>query len=210
MIYAVTEAGRRICAEPNQHALCPGCRAPVLSKCGAINVWHWAHASGKECDPWYEPETQWHINWKMQFEESCREVVMGEHRADIFALDKYSTFPYVVELQHSPLEFTEIVERERFYGLMVWIVDGLGFKNHFEFGCEIKTNGGATVEAPFRRKWFRKSWAGSSKALYLDLGDCLWLVTGMNADGTGTVRSLTYHEFLAGFAESIGSNMPMH
>lgn len=48
MIYAITEEGKRIGPEPSQHAFCPGCRAPVISKCGDINVWHWAHVTGKE------------------------------------------------------------------------------------------------------------------------------------------------------------------
>ena len=148
MLYASTEEGKRIGPERNQHALCPGCRASVISKCGNINIWHWAHVSGQECDPWYEAETRWHINWKMQFEESCREVVMGTRRADIRATRKIMSVPYVIELQHSPIEFAEIIEREDFYGRMVWLLDGNGFKDHFEFGRAKKANGGATIIAP--------------------------------------------------------------
>ncbi len=133
MQLALSEDGERINPERNKHARCPGCRAPVLSKCGDINIWHWAHVSGTDCDPWYEPETLWHLKWKNQFEEPCREVVMGVHRANIRATRYILAVPCVIELQHSPIEFAEIIERENFYGRMVWLLDGNGFKDHFEF-----------------------------------------------------------------------------
>ena len=210
MMYAVTEDGTRIEATPNRQAFCPGCRAPVIAKCGEIYVRHWAHSSGAECDPWHEPETPWHTGRKRQFSPSCREVVIGEHRADIFALNRYSSLPCVIELQHSPIECAEIAERESFYGEMVWVIDGIGFKGNFEFGRETKTNGGATAEAPFRWKWFRRSWAGSKKPLYLDFGNCFWRITSMDADGRGNAQSWTYHEFLSQYSESIGENLSIH
>jgi len=197
MMYAITEDGTRIEATPNRQALCPGCRAPVIAKCGDIYVEHWAHKSGSECDPWHEPETPWRTGWKKQFSPSCREVVISEHRADIFALNRHSSLLRVIELQHSPIDCEEIAARENFYREMVWVIDGIGFKDNFEFGRETKTNGGATVEAPFRWKWFRKSWAGSKKPLYLDFGNCFWLITSMDADGRGKAQSWTYHEFLS-------------
>src|ERR1035441_6865775 len=69
MMYAINAVGERIAPERQLDALCPGCRQPVMARCGDINVHHWAHVSGCECDPWHEPETRWHIKWKMQFEE---------------------------------------------------------------------------------------------------------------------------------------------
>ncbi|HXS95933.1 MAG TPA: competence protein CoiA family protein [Candidatus Limnocylindrales bacterium] len=210
MMYAITEDGTRIEAGPDLQAFCPGCHQPVIAKCGKIYVNHWAHKSGSECDPWHEPETPWHTGWKKQFNPDCREKVIGEHRADIFALNRYSSLPCVIELQHSPIDFAEIEERENFYGEMVWVIDGVGFKDNFEFGREIMTNGSATVEAPFRWKWFRKSWAGSKKPLYLDFGNYLWRITSMDAEGRGKAQSWTYHEFLSQFSESIGENLPIH
>lgn len=101
-----------------QRAVCPGCRSPVLSRCGEIVAHHWAHESGSDCDPWSEPESPWHLGWKALFPEPCREVVMPPHRADI------SVNGRVVELQHSPISSKEIAEREAFYGPgLVWIFD---------------------------------------------------------------------------------------
>lgn len=93
---------------------------------------------------------------------------------------------------------------------MIWIVDGLGFKDHFEFGLERRTNGGATIEAPFQWKWFHKSWAASHRKLFLDFGDCLWRIAEMDSKGRGKAQSWTYHELLACFMEAVGRNVPIH
>ncbi|MBL7893856.1 MAG: hypothetical protein JNK50_01090 [Bacteroidia bacterium] len=46
----------------------------MLAKCGTINIWHWAHEAIENCDDWYEPETQWHRDWKEHFGEECSEM----------------------------------------------------------------------------------------------------------------------------------------
>jgi competence protein CoiA len=210
MLYAIDANGTRIEASPNQQAACPGCGALVISKCGEINVWHWAHRTGGECDPWYEPETEWHVTWKRRFAQTCREVVIGEHRADIRATRKAGASPCVVELQHSPIEPGEIRERESFYGLMLWIVDGLGFKDHFDLQQQRTPNGGASIEGSFKWKWPRKSWMASKRRLFFDFGDALWRITWMDEKGTGKAESWTYHEFLACFDEAVGRGVPVH
>jgi hypothetical protein len=140
MTYAIGQNGGRIKPAHHLQASCPGCGSPVIAKCGKVYVDHWAHVSNKECDPWYEPETSWHIGWKDQFEEQCREVVIGEHRADIRATRKIMSVPCVIELQHSPSDVEEIIERERFYDRMIWLLDGEGFSDHFEFGPEKRSH----------------------------------------------------------------------
>src|SRR5215475_4669527 len=57
----------RILATPGTRAACPTCRAPTLAKCGEIVTWHWAHPAARECDPWAEHETAWHLDWKRRF-----------------------------------------------------------------------------------------------------------------------------------------------
>ena len=69
MLYAIETDGKRIQPVKDARALCPGCKKIVIAKCGVINVHHWSHLNGCECDPWHEPETEWHIGWKKQFEE---------------------------------------------------------------------------------------------------------------------------------------------
>jgi len=213
-MYAINADSQRVLPERHGQAFCPGCRASVHAKCGDINVWHWAHVSGKECDPWYEPETPWHVNWKLQFQEPCREVVIGEHRADVRATWKGSSDRCVIELQHSAIEPADILEREAFYGKfcdsMLWVIDASDIRDHFIFSGESRLNGGATIKARVRWKWFRQRWTVSRRNKFLDFGDGLWFIEGIDEQGRGEVRSCTYHEFLSSFEESAGHNLPVH
>jgi competence protein CoiA len=164
MLYAVDGAGTRILPVKQTRALCPGCKQPVIARCGDVNADHWAHVTGCECDPWHEPETRWHVNWKMQFEEHCREIVLPPHRADVCATRVHTDGEarMVIELQHSPIEPAEIEERENFYfdkcNHMCWVIDAREIIGNFEFGSSDKFDGGASIRTNFRWKWFRKSW----------------------------------------------------
>lgn len=100
-------------------ATCPGCEREVIAKCGPIVTWHWSHLCS-DCDPWYEPMSEWHRKWQARFPVQQTEVVMrhgGEHhRADVVIENGG-----VLELQASRIETKEIQSRERFYGHMAWL-----------------------------------------------------------------------------------------
>ena len=118
MMYARTGDGR-VEAAPGLAGACPSCGSPVRPKCGSIVVHHWAHLARADCDPWTEPEGEWHRGWKLAVPPERREVVIGPHRADIVTASGG-----VVELQHSPISPEVITEREEFYGdRMAWIFD---------------------------------------------------------------------------------------
>jgi competence protein CoiA len=122
MLYAKDESGERILPIPDTQAICPNCGGAVRAKCGVINEWHWAHIDTQECDPWSEPESEWHFSWKKKMPNHQVEVVIEKngqrHRADIEA-----TNGMVIELQHSYISPEEIREREAFYEDMIWIFD---------------------------------------------------------------------------------------
>lgn len=105
-------------ARPGRSASCPVCGTPLVPKCGALVVWHWAHLSAGDCDPWAERDSEWHARWQSLVPAERREVCIGPHRADIVTPDGV-----VVELQSSGLPAGEVDERERFYDRMVWVVD---------------------------------------------------------------------------------------
>jgi hypothetical protein len=112
--------------------LCPTCGAATIAKCGPRILHHWAHGGRRDCDPWWENETEWHRAWKSLFPSECREISHvapdGEvHRADI----KTST-GIVIEVQHSAMTDTERQSREAFYGNLVWVIDGRGFRDNFD------------------------------------------------------------------------------
>jgi hypothetical protein len=123
MLLAEDSDGHRIAAAPGNKATCPMCKTTVISKCGQIKIWHWAHQSTRDCDAWYEPESDWHYAWK-EFAglENTEKTIVDDHgtkhRADI----KFDNM--VVELQHSQLPVSEVQAREEFYGQMIWILDG--------------------------------------------------------------------------------------
>jgi len=121
MQYALDHEDRRIFAEKGKTARCPLCFSETIAKCGDINVHHWAHKSLEECDPWWEPETEWHRSWKMLMPSEQVEVTRAGHRADIVHASGI-----VVELQHSSISVEEIRERERAYHRMIWLFDGRG------------------------------------------------------------------------------------
>jgi hypothetical protein len=124
--------GDRLPPFPKGKGICEGCGAETQAKCGDVKMWHWAHRSKMECDPWWENETEWHRRWKEQFPESFREIVhtcevTGEkHRADI-----KTSHNVVVEVQNSPISLEELHSREQFYKNMVWIVNAEKFLKRF-------------------------------------------------------------------------------
>jgi len=134
----------------------------VLAKCGAIVVHHWAHLADLDCDPWWEHETEWHRAWKALFPVERVEVAIGDHRADIVAASGA-----VIELQNSAIAPAEIVERERVYRRMVWVLNAAAFReNLFVMGRYEDSDA-------FKLRWrnHRSSWRFARKPVFLDLGD---------------------------------------
>jgi hypothetical protein len=136
-----------------------------------------------DCDPWSEPETEWHLNWKSKFSESDREVtlkdnVTGEfHRADV--MSETAKGPIVVEFQHSSISAEEQSAREEFYGRygrLFWVLDlqprawnfavslNFGKPTHFRDKTFYKQNWGG-------RSQFIDRWKKSDTHVFLNLGD---------------------------------------
>ena len=157
-----TYFGERITASKGLIATCPLCKSKVIAKCGMIKVWHWAHESIKDCDDWYESETLWHRNWKNIFPTESREVIIENHRADIF----YNG--WIIELQNSTISPEDIIERERFYTSianvkgMIWIINGKEFTNNFDLRHKEQNC------YTFRWKHPRQSWFKSTQKIYFD------------------------------------------
>lgn len=122
--------GLRRKAEPTLQAICEHCNSPVRAKCGSKVVWHWAHVAVENCDSWYEPETQWHRDWKNNFGELCSEISIVKegvrHIADVLTKDEL-----VIEFQNSPISSETIIARENFYERMIWVINGAKFKENF-------------------------------------------------------------------------------
>lgn len=113
--------------------ICPGCGNAVVAKCGMMKIHHWAHQRKFDCDSWWEPMTQWHLNWQNKFPKSWREVIFkdtetGEfHRADVHTQNGLT-----IEFQHSALSSQELTSRNAFYKKIIWVVDAQPFVKQFE------------------------------------------------------------------------------
>ena len=117
MRIALIDGERRLAAKGLKGA-CPLCNSEVIAKCGEIVTHHWAHRSFDDCDTWAEPMTDWHTRWQARFAIEYREVIVGNHIADVKLRNGR-----VIEFQHSGISPAEIRDREDFYGDMVWVFD---------------------------------------------------------------------------------------
>jgi len=118
-------AGKRAPPSPGLNGTCPACESPVIARCGTERVHHWAHRSMRNCDSWWEPETEWHRSWKDKFPHDWQETIKFAANGEKHIADVCCPNGAVIEFQHSHLRPEERAARERFYGNMVWVVDGL-------------------------------------------------------------------------------------
>ncbi len=167
----------RSAPSPGLTGSCPACGGPVIAKCGNQRVHHWAHRGKRVCDPWWEPETEWHSNWKMKFPEGWQEVVRrdpltGEkHVADVRTAQGLT-----VEFQHSHLRPEEREARESFYGDMIWVVNGRRLDRdlpRFKNGaCDLRRviAKGVWIH-PFPEEIFPRNWLMCKVPVFFDFGD---------------------------------------
>ncbi len=126
------ENGQRVEAYPGGRAKCRLCNGEVIAKCGTHRVFHWAHRGMRDCDSWAEKETEWHRAWKNNFPVECQEFVQHDERSgEKHIADVRTSYGLVIEFQHSSLDPHERAARERFYGNMVWIVDGTRLRRDY-------------------------------------------------------------------------------
>ena len=192
MLYAKGKNQRYARATPGKTGHCPACGEGLIPKCGAINVWHWSHKA-RDCDSWYEPETDWHLGWKGLVRPSRCEVVIElfetKHRADILANNDE-----VIELQHSPISADGIWLRETFYQNMVWVIDAQPFIKNIAF-TEVEPQEGRPYYR-FKWKWPRKTLLSITKPHYWDLGGMMFRVKKVNNEGKGWGRYMEKERFI--------------
>lgn len=117
--------GKRTEAYPRGRGVCPACGGTTTAKCGRFVVWHWAHDALTSCDRWSEPETKWHRAWKNRFPEAWQEVALFDDAlTECHIADVKTQAGLVLEFQRSTVHPDEVDARERFYGRMVWVIDG--------------------------------------------------------------------------------------
>ena len=175
-MYANNLENERVEAQPKQRGNCPSCEGEVLSRCGAIYTWHWAHVSLGDCDAWAGEESEWRLAWKRAFPPEQVEVSVerqGErHRADaVLSDDRLAIF------QHSPISPSEIAKREAFFPDMCWIFD----LTELDGRLKLKMGGKKRDDyASFYWRHPRPSLAFTNATSYFDLGDVIFKPIEMN------------------------------
>lgn len=176
MLWAIVD-NEKVDPTPKTYGACPFCGGKVLSKCGEVKVWHWAHFKDENCDTWYEPESYWHLHWKMTFGKDNAEIVIKKdgkwHVADIFTESEI-----VIEMQNSPIQKEVIRKRENFYGKrMIWLINGAHFKDNFIFWESEDDNNNLYCNW----KYARRSWEDVQRPIFIDFGDetLFWVKDGM-------------------------------
>ena len=153
--------------------ICPNCGSELIAKCGEFKMNHWAHKGVRNCDSWWEPETEWHRSWKNNFPDEWQEYILldeltnEKHIADILTIDKL-----VIEFQHSQIDPQERISRENFYKNMVWVVHGTRLKRDFPRFLKAKNNFQETdlpkIFLVDFEECFPSTWLGISKPVIFD------------------------------------------
>ncbi len=120
----------------------------MVSKCGEVKVWHWAHYRKRTCDHWWENETEWHRKWKSRFPEDWQEIVHTSESGEKHIADVKTEQGWVIEFQHSFLKPEERHARNNFYQRIIWIVDGKRRKRDRLQFIRALNEGGAINEKP--------------------------------------------------------------
>lgn len=153
---------------------CIYCDSEVIAKCGDIKVNHWSHKAKRDCDPWWENETEWHRSWKNHFPCSWQEVVFNDERTgEKHIADICTNYNLIIEFQHSHIDHEERYSREQFYKNMIWLVDGTRLKRDYPRFLKGLDNFRKTIRSgfylvSFPEECFPTSWIKSSVPVICD------------------------------------------
>ncbi len=123
MKYAIIN-NEKVEATKGAKGICPSCGSDLIAKCGELKVNHWSHKGNRNCDPWWENETEWHRSWKSNFPKEWQEIVHFDESGEKHIADVKTKNGWVLEFQHSFLSQEERQSRNLFYQQLVWVVDG--------------------------------------------------------------------------------------
>lgn len=197
--------GQRQEAQPNLSGACPTCGCPMIAKCGEVKAWHWAHRGKRDCDPWWENETEWHRAWKNEFPVDWQEVIHhDEESGEKHIADVKTDQGWVIEFQHSRINPEERRSRNGFYKKIAWVVNGARLKRDikqfsllWKEGFPVGRNPGARKVSSEKCSLLRE-WSESTTPVFFDFGipDLLWWIHSRNSDGTINVFAFSRDEFV--------------
>lgn len=158
--------------KPNKQAFCPLCNGDVISKCGKIKTWHWAHKKAVECDAFGQTDTEWRNNWKTRFPFENQEIPVNKHLADVLTDNNE-----VIRFQDTKINSEGILMCEKIFGNMIWIYNGEKHCDNFIIDERI----GSDDKVYYTFTWLRpiKSTIYTKKPTFLDFGPKMFLFKKM-------------------------------
>lgn len=222
MISAMIDGVKRPPMRKGEQTICNGCGGTLRSVITQFKAAHWRHDAG-DCDPWSEPEGEWHLGWKSFFNPQYCEVFMRDqetqeiHRADVMCPHPDGS-GVVLELQSSPISEEERLARETFYSKesrMFWLLNmGRTRSLSFNFGSCLGFDESRRVQIGgrdfYRMDWFMRGtmldkWKQSGAHVFLNYGRSIYYLATMAAcrtlvrdqgKGEFALARLTIREFL--------------
>lgn len=117
--------GVKVEATKGTNGICPSCGSELIAKCGEDRVNHWAHKGRRNCDPWWENETDWHRSWKNNFPQEWQERIhIDKESGEKHIADVKTDSDWVLEFQRSHIKPEDRRSRNAFYPKLVWVLDG--------------------------------------------------------------------------------------
>jgi competence protein CoiA len=204
MKYALIN-GHKQEASPSLRGICQFCEAIVIAKCGKIKAWHWAHKSKKECDHWWENETEWHRDWKNLFPQDWQEIIHFDELGEKHIADVKTNRDWVIEFQHSYLKEEERNSRNTFYNKLVWVVDGRRRERDSKQFFSSIQDGQCLSNTPFVHEVdldnsrLIKEWSSSKHPVFFDFGEEseLWYLPPVVNNNWRYVYSFSRSDFVS-------------
>ncbi len=170
--------GEKSEATKRARGLCPSCCSELTAKCGEVNVNHWAHKGNRNCDPWWENETDWHRSWKDKFPLEWQEIVHFDESGEKHIADVKTKTEWAIEFQYSFLNPEERRSRNAFYPKIVWVVSGARRKTDKLQFQKILDESTIVIREPLiKRVHFPeecrllKEWSDSTALVFFDFQD---------------------------------------
>ncbi|MFY0690448.1 MAG: hypothetical protein JXR14_00845 [Paracoccaceae bacterium] len=204
--------GKRVKPEPKLKGKCPHCGQDTVAKCGSVKVWHWAHKSKRHCDPWWEPETEWHRRWKEQFPEEWQEIGRRDKTGELHVADILTPEGMVLEFQHSHIDREEVEKRTNFHKNICWVIDGLRLKTSLpqfddalRYGIRRPSGNVPVFELFLSHSRLLRKWSGLNAPITIDFGgDAIWVI-GANLERSVLVYAIHRSNLVEQFK---ASNIP--
>ncbi|NRD78440.1 hypothetical protein HPT25_13790 [Bacillus sp. BRMEA1] len=191
MLTALTKTGKRISLgyaykkdtliymRNTEEFLCPICKEPVILKLGDKRIYHFAHMRGGTCLEFYEPESQLHMEGKIQlYQWLIRQKIMAvleyydkeiQQRPDI--MFEYGGHKYALEYQCSVIPEEIFIKRTNTYlqngYIPLWIIANTHIQQNNSSSISLSSFHYLFLRPSLNGKYFIPTYCSEKQQFYL-------------------------------------------